>query len=337
MIDSKKIKEKLKSLNFILYLSIFSITQITGLLLSLSVCFILQDFTWGFVRIALVNSLVMGISLISCSVLSQKLMFKIKTPFIILLSFLIIAGTSIISFLILLFYEPTLFIYYNRGVVTFLFINFLFIIALYALTSGFIVYKELMSEKEKIINDEKLLKNQMEMKLLVSKVNPHFLFNTLNMILNLLKKPEVAEEAILNLSDLLRNNLEYSEQNMISINNEINNVKKYLEIQKLRFQEKLEFKISLDAEFNVPPLLIQPLIENSIKHNIQNVDFLTLEVNIYQKEKSNIIFIIDSEKKLNESMLHKGHGLTITKKRIEKSGGSFSIINGGIEISYTHD
>ncbi len=331
------ISEKLKSLNFILYLSIFIITQITGLLLSLSVCFILQDFIWAFVRIAMVNSFIMGISLISCSLLSQKLLNKLKSFFIILISFLIIAGTGIISFLILLFYEPTLFIYYNRGAITFLFINFLFIMTLYAITSGLTVYRELMSKKEKTISDERLLKNQMEMKLLSSKVNPHFLFNTLNMILNLLKKPDIAEEAILNLSDLLRNNLEYSEKTSISIKDEVENVRKYLEIQKLRFGEKLNFKIQRDIEFKVPPLIIQPLIENSIKHNIPNVERLSVEITIFQKDNFNLISIIDSEKGLNESMLHKGHGLTITKKRIENNNGKFTIINGGIEISFNHD
>ncbi len=54
----------------------------------------------------------------------------------------------------------------------------------------------------------------MEMKLLSSKVNPHFLFNTLNMVLNLLKQPEKAETAILDLSDLLRHNLEQSEKRL---------------------------------------------------------------------------------------------------------------------------
>ena len=67
-------------------------------------------------------------------------------------------------------------------------------------------------------------KNQMEMKLLASKVNPHFLFNTLNMTLNLLKTPDLAEIVILNLSDLLRNNLEYAEKSSILIEDEISNV-----------------------------------------------------------------------------------------------------------------
>jgi sensor histidine kinase YesM len=332
-----KILKQIQSLSFILYLSIFVVTQVTGLLLSLSVCFILQDFIWGFVRIALVNSFIMGISLIGCCFLSQNLLFKIKTFYVIFISFSVIMGTGIISFVVLLYYEPTLFIYYYRGAITFLFINFLFIIALYLISSGLIVYREIMAQKERALGDERFLKNQMEMKLLSSKVNPHFLFNTLNMILNLLKKPEIAEVALLNLSDLLRNNLEYSEKKVISIKDEIDNVRKYLEIQKLRFEEKLHYTIIGDEKFDIPPLTIQPLIENSIKHNISRVKRLEIIVNIFKHNGRNVIKIIDSEKAVNESMLHKGQGLTITKKRIENSGGSFTITNGGIEISFNHD
>ncbi len=179
----------LKSLNVILYVSIFIVTQITGLLLSLSICFVLSDFIWGFVRIAMLNSFILGVSLIGTCALSQKMIFKIKTVYIIFIAFSLILGTSIISFILLLYSEPTLFIYYFRGAISFLFINFLFIMALYFISSGLIVYREIMVEKEKLIGDERYLKNQMEMKLLSSKVSPHFLFNTLNMIINLLKKP----------------------------------------------------------------------------------------------------------------------------------------------------
>ncbi|MFC1476391.1 sensor histidine kinase [Fibrobacterota bacterium] len=209
--------------------------------------------------------------------------------------------------------------------------------ALYIISSGLIIYREIMVEKEKTIGDERHLKNQMEMKLLSSKVNPHFLFNTLNMILNLLKKPETAEMAILNLSDLLRNNLENSEKKVISVKDEVDNVRKYLEIQKLRFKEKLHYTISGGEEFYIPPLIIQPLIENSIKHNISRVKKLEIQVNIFKHNNHNVITILDSEKAMNESMLHKGQGLTITKKRIENSGGTFAVANGGIEISFEYD
>ena len=188
------------SLNVLFYFLIFAVTQITGLLLSFVICFILKDFTWGFVRMALVNSFILGLALIGGCYFSQRLVFKIKIVYVVALSFCLVLGIGIISFFIVLFLEPTLFIYYNRGAFSFLFINFLFIITLHVIGSGLIIYREIMVEKEKTIGTERNLKNQMEMKLLSSRINPHFLFNTLNMLLTLLKQPEKAETAILNLS-----------------------------------------------------------------------------------------------------------------------------------------
>ena len=101
-----KILKQIKSLNFIIYSSIFLVTQVTGLLLSLVVCFILQDFIWGFVRIALINSFILGLSLIGACYLSQRLMFRFKIVYIILISFSLILGTSIISFFIILILLP---------------------------------------------------------------------------------------------------------------------------------------------------------------------------------------------------------------------------------------
>jgi two-component system, LytTR family, sensor kinase len=298
------------------------------------ICFILQDFTWGFVRIALVNSFILGLSLIGGCYLSQRLVSKVNIAYNIAISFSLVLGVGIISFFIVLFLEPTLFIYYNRGAFSFLFINFLFIITLHIISSGLIIYREIMIEKEKVIGNERYLKNQMEMQLLSSRINPHFLFNTLNTILTLLKQPAKAETAILNLSDLLRDNLEQSDKISIPVKEELENVRKYLEIQKLRFGDKLQYDIKGDADFEIPPLIIQPLVENSIKHNMQNSSRLAIEVLLSRENKRNTISVMDSVKAVHPSMLNRGQGLTITKKRVENSHGTFLIHNGGIEISF---
>jgi two-component system, LytTR family, sensor kinase len=315
--------------------SIFMVTQIAGLLLSLVICFALKDFSWGFVRMALTNSFILGLSLVGSCALTKRLMFKIKLFYSIIISFSLVLGISIISFFVVFFSEPALFIYYDRGAFSFLIINLLFIIALYIIGSGLIINREIMIEKEKAIGNERSLKNQIEMKLLSSRVNPHFLFNTLNMILTLLKQPEKAEMAILNLSDLLRQNLDQSDKASVPVRQEIENVRKYLEIQKLRFNEKLHYEIKGDANFPIPPLIIQPLVENSIKHNIQKVSDLTIEITLSRENSRNRITIKDSARAVDASMLNQGQGLTITKKRIEISGGTFSIKNGEIEISFS--
>ena len=196
------------------------------------------------------------------------------------------------------------------------------------------MYREIMAQKEIAIEKEKNLKNQMEMKLLSSKTNPHFLFNSLNMIITLLKKPHKAETAILDLSDLLRHNLENSEKTKISIEEELDSVRKYLSIQKLRFGDKLQYDIINNEKFDIPPLIIQPLVENSIKYNLAKETSLTITICILKNIHSITIQIIDSAKRITPSMLNRGTGLTITKKRIENFGGTFLILKGGIEISF---
>ncbi|MBD3243983.1 MAG: hypothetical protein GF331_25545 [Chitinivibrionales bacterium] len=321
-------------LNALIYSTIFLVTQVAGLLLSLVICFVLQDFIWGFVRMALMNSLILGSSLVGSCYLTQKLAAKMKIVYIAALTVPLILGVSVISFLVVLYLEPALFIYYDRGAFAFLFVNLLFILALHVISSGLIFYREVMVTKEKAIGTERYLKNQMELQLLSSKVNPHFLFNTLNMILTLLKQPEKAETAILNLSDLLRHNLEQSEKGRISAQEEIENVRKYLEIQALRFGDKLHYSIEGDAGFEIPPLIIQPLVENSIKHNIKDVARLNIQVQLQRDGIRNTIRVFDSERKLDPSMLDKGQGLAVTRKRVESSNGTFAVRDGGIEISF---
>jgi sensor histidine kinase YesM len=329
-----KIIRPVNSLNTLLYLSIFMVTQVSGLLVSLAICYILKDFTWGFVRVALINSFLLGLALVGSCQLSQRLVFKFHPLAIMAISFALVLGISIISFGIVFFLEPAVFFYYSRGAIAFIVINFLFIIALHVIGSGLIIYREIMIAKEKAIGDERHLKKQMELRLLSSRVNPHFLFNTLNMILTLLKEPAKAEEAILNLSDLLRENLDQSEKTSIPVKQEIDNVRKYLELQKLRFGDKLHYEIVGDADFTIPPLIIQPLVENSIKHNMQKVAHLSIRVEFERDGSRGRISVTDSEKALRPAMLNQGQGLTITSRRVESSNGKFSIHNGGIEISF---
>jgi hypothetical protein len=329
-----KLAKPLRSPNVLIYLSIFLVTQVTGVLLSLVICFILRDFIWGFVRAALLNSLVLGAALVGTCHLTQRLVSRIRTVYIAGISFSLLLGVAIVSFLITLVLEPAMFVYYSHGAFSFLFVNFLFIAALHAISSGLILYREVMVQKEKAIGVERDLRNQMEMKLLSSRVNPHFLFNTLNMIIALLKQPAKAELALLDLSDLLRQNLEQSEFGSISIAAEVENVRKYLELQALRFGEKLHYDITVNADFLIPPLIIQPLVENSIKHNIQSVPRLSVAVVVSQDGRRGTVSVVDSCKAVSASMLNAGQGLTITKKRVENSNGTFAFQDGGILISF---
>ena len=135
----------------------------------------------------------------------------------------------------------------------------------------------------------------------------------------MLKRPREAEDALINLSNLLRHNLDFADMERISIDKELEGVKKYLGLQKMRFEQRLEYKIDCDINTEIPPFLIQPLVENSINHNINHTDVLRINIDISRRKHRILLKITDSCRKVSPNMLNKGTGLTATKKRVENS------------------
>lgn len=126
----------------------------------------------------------------------------------------------------------------------------------------------------KRIEEEKILalKAKSEMEVLRSKVNPHFLFNTLNSISSLVhSNPDLAEDMIQKLANLFRYSLDMGSHDFIPLETEIDIVINYLEIEKVRLNDRLTYVFEIDPQTNsvqIPPFLLQPLVENSIKHGI---------------------------------------------------------------------
>jgi len=116
----------------------------------------------------------------------------------------------------------------------------------------------------------KELATKAEIKALQAQINPHFLFNALNTIISFLRfDPNSARDLIINLSTYLRYNIEEA-STFVSISKELEQVKAYVEIEKARFGDRLTVVYDIDENINIkiPSLIIQPLVENSIKHGI---------------------------------------------------------------------
>jgi LytS/YehU family sensor histidine kinase len=134
------------------------------------------------------------------------------------------------------------------------------------------------SNKEKQINEEQLLRNlrETELRVLKSQINPHFLFNSLNTVSSLsITNPEAAQKTIVRLSEYLRYSLKMNLDDLIPIEKEIENCKRYLGIEKERFGEKLTYSFDFNGDcknINVPVLLLQPLYENAVKHGVYESD-----------------------------------------------------------------
>jgi two-component system, LytTR family, sensor kinase len=132
-------------------------------------------------------------------------------------------------------------------------------------------------EKENIElarREAQLVKQLMEAELraLRAQINPHFLFNSLNSVAALITaEPRVAEEMIIRLAKILRHVLTYRDRPFSSIDEEISFLKTYLQIEKVRFGERLQVRFDIQESalhFMVPTLILQPLVENSIKHGL---------------------------------------------------------------------
>jgi two-component system, LytTR family, sensor kinase len=162
---------------------------------------------------------------------------------------------------------------------------------------------EKMAEKlkQKDVEREKLLrlKAQAELEALQSKINPHFLFNTLNSIASLISvDPAAAEEMVEKLSALFRYTLRQGSINNVPLEEELGIVRSYLEIEKLRFGSRLSFSISCEENIKnitLPGLLIQPLVENSIKYAIApNINAGMIEIDAVSTGGNLVITVSDT-------------------------------------------
>lgn len=125
---------------------------------------------------------------------------------------------------------------------------------------------------EKRAYELRLLAQEAELKMLRAQIDPHFLFNSLNSIASLAAaEPQTAREMCVRLAEFLRRSLKLGTREAIPLAEELALVDSYLAVEKIRFGERLRFERRVDdgaAELPVPPLLLQPLVENAVRHGI---------------------------------------------------------------------
>ncbi len=151
-----------------------------------------------------------------------------------------------------------------------------------------------------------------ELNLLKSQINPHFLFNSLNSISSLtVSDGEKAREMIVKLSDFLRHTVSKDNNRFTVLGKEIENVKRYLEIEKIRFGEKLQFEFNLEGECNevfIPVMILQPLYENAVKHGVyESTSTVLIRTNCKMKEDHLQITIINNYD--SDAAARKGAGI----------------------------
>jgi len=202
--------------------------------------------------------------------------------------------------------------------------NRLLIIAIMLIFSLMLIIFILFYQQK--LTNEKYKTNEFNQRLLRAQMNPHFIFNALTSIQYYMLENDnkSAAKYLSSFSKLARSILNNSRNEYITIEEEIETIENYLNIQQLRYENKFDYEIELDENIDsedllIPPMLTQPFIENSIKHGFKTMKHKGIIKIIFKKEKNKIsISITDNGSGLtdNNTSDHKSHATSITKERL---------------------
>jgi two-component system sensor histidine kinase AlgZ len=156
----------------------------------------------------------------------------------------------------------------------------MFIFRSVAITWGFVLptlfvqaLRRRAAEAERRMHEQRQAALRAQLEAIQSRANPHFLFNAMNTVASLIQDdPALAERTVERLAEVLRYALQSSRRERVALIDELATVRGYLEIQRARFGDRLRFTIDVDPGLDrveVPPLLLQPLIENAIRHGVE--------------------------------------------------------------------
>lgn len=186
-------------------------------------------------------------------------------------------------------------------------------------------YIDTVKEKE---NEKMILaitNNEMQMSLLKSQINPHFLFNTLNSISTLMNTDKAgARKMMAMLADVFRYALDSNDILEVPLSDELNFIRNYIHIQQVRFGERLQYEEDIERScmtLTIPPMVLQPLVENSVKHGITpKEEGGTIKVSIH-RENGQAIFKVSDD----------GIGLA-NKTQFESSNSGVGLVNSDTRL-----
>ncbi|MEW6160646.1 MAG: sensor histidine kinase, partial [Verrucomicrobiota bacterium] len=212
---------------------------------------------------------------------------------------------------------------FQHALVATFFFNLLIYWAIVSVSHAFEYYRKLQ-ERELRASELEIRLAQARLQALQMQLNPHFLFNTLHAIAALMRKDiESADRMIARLSELLRYALESTEAHEVSLRQELDFLERYLEIEKTRFGSRLTFQSEVDPQTlpaRVPNLVLQPLIENAIRHGIEPQSKPgRIELRIHKKNEWLLLEVRDNGRGLlSGKSPEEGVGLSNTRARLEQ-------------------
>ena len=189
--------------------------------------------------------------------------------------------------------------------------------------------RRMLEQAEKLIEKEKI-NAQFKNTMLWTQIQPHFIYNNLNVIQFLCKKdPELAAEAVVHLSAFLRSYIDAYDMDMcIPISEEMDVINHYIYIQKLRYGDKLDVKLDVeDFDFSVPPLSVESLVENAIRHGVaQKVEGGKVSIKIMETIDEYMVEVEDN-----------GVGFDAEELKIEDGKNHVGLKNTNSRLKYMID
>ena len=299
-------------LNYILYNSVLKWCIVISLMILVSYATKLMFDRWGISKKIIWIHLIIGLSI-------GLFIFLIMTSIIILID----PNLSFNNFWLIYFNEYIEFLDYNFLV----YFSMTGIIYIY-----FYIKKTRKIEKQKSKLESKL--SQAKLQFLQNQIQPHFLFNTLNSIQSLIDiDPRKSKEVIVDLSTILRELLKQKNKNLVELQDELSILKKYINIIKVRFSDQLTVEINQRHGLEnilVPNMLIQPIVENSIKHGMIQNQSLKVTVSIYKTVDKLIIKVNNNGKSLSEALITVAQKRTGVQNTIDRLN---TLYNGDFDYS----
>ncbi len=194
----------------------------------------------------------------------------------------------------------------------------------FLITSFYYIITYYTGFQEKLLTESKFknLATEAELKSLKFQINPHFIFNSLNSLSALTTiDPKKAKEMIQKLADFLRYTLSNNEIQKNKLSEELRNIKLYLEIEKIRFEDKFEYIEKINEEckqVEVPSMILQPLVENAIKHAVyETLDKVTLTLTCVTESEFLKINLTNNYDKETETKTSSGIGIKNIEERLK--------------------
>ncbi len=246
-----------------------------------------------------------------------------------------------VAFILILHLFPILFYDdpsdYLKSVFGFFVADFHNVIKNYLFQMAILFAFEFIAKETQSITQQKNMEielNQTKLQLLKNQLHPHFLFNAMNSVVSEIDShPKNAQKMLIDISEILRTSLDSDFRDSVEINEEIELLKKYLSIEKIRYEEQLNYQIMIPEKYQnkrLPKLITQPLVENAIKHGFKGMKD-SLSVIVEMTDDGEFLLIRNNGAKLPSNFLI-GTGLHNVSERMKifsEKDNSFEIVQEG--------